>query len=172
MIKAIQHFPDYQAVLAGAPSIDESYYHRFLEGTNVQLVKNETYPLLAQASAALVTSGTATLETALFNVPQIVCYKTPLPHLMRFLFQHVIKVKYISLVNLIADKEVVPELFADRFAVSNIVKALKGLLPGGLNRQKMLEDYQSLHLALGSQVAHVNTAKTIVDLLSTLYSRR
>ena len=172
MIKAIQHFPDYQAVLAGAPSIEESYYHRFLEGTNVQLVKNETYPLLAQASAALVTSGTATLETALFNVPQIVCYKTPLPHLMRFLFQHVIKVKYISLVNLIADKEVVPELFADRFAVSNIVKALKGLLPGGLNRQKMLEDYQSLHLALGSQVAHVNTAKTIVDLLSTLYSRR
>lgn len=172
MIEAIQHFPDCQAVLAGAPSIDESYYQHFLKGTNVHLVKNETYPLLAQASAALVTSGTATLETALFNVPQIVCYKTPLPHLMRFLFQHVINVKYISLVNLIADKEIVQELFADRFVVSNIVKELKGLLPRGMNRQKMLEEYQSLQLALGNKVAHVNAAKIIANLLSTLYSRR
>lgn len=115
MIEAAEKFVDYQMVLAGAPSIDDGYYERFIKGTPVKLVKDSTYQLLSHSSAALVTSGTATLETALFDVPQVVCYETPVPKLIRFAFNHIIKVKFISLVNLIADREVVPELLADRF---------------------------------------------------------
>ena len=101
MMQVAARFPQYQVVLAGAPSIADEYYQRFIDGTQVRLVKNKTYPLLAHSTAALVTSGTATLETALFNVPQVVCYKTPVPRLIRFAFNHIIKVNYISLVNLI-----------------------------------------------------------------------
>ena len=131
MMQVAARFPQYQAVLAGAPSIADEYYEDFIRGSQVQLVKNQTYPLLAHATAALVTSGTATLETALFNVPQVVCYKTPVPRLIRFAFNHIIKVEYISLVNLIMNKEVVSELFADRFTVDNISHCLHMLLPGG-----------------------------------------
>ena len=113
----------YQMVLAGAPSIDDAYYAPFLEGHDVAMVRNETYPLLSHAVSALVTSGTATLETALFGVPQVVCYKTPVPRLIRFAFNHIIHVCFISLVNLIADSEVVPELLADRFTLEGIWSA-------------------------------------------------
>lgn len=165
MIQAANAYPDYQPVLAGAPSIEDAYYEEYLTGTNVALVKNRTYPLLAHAAAALVTSGTATLETALFDVPQVVCYKTPVPRLIRFAFKHIIKVKYISLVNLIADREVVRELFADRFTLSNIVKELGLILPGGGERQKMLADYAEVRRQLGDHVAPDNAAKIMVSLL-------
>ena len=161
MIQAANAYPQYQPVLAGAPSIEDAYYEEYLTGTNVALVKNKTYPLLA----ALVTSGTATLETALFDVPQVVCYKTPVPRLIRFAFKHIIKVKYISLVNLIADREVVRELFADRFTLSNIVKELGLILPGGGERQKMLADYAEVRRQLGDHVAPDNAAKIMVSLL-------
>ena len=88
MIEVAERFEDYQMVLAGAPSVDDEYYQKFIEGTPVRLVKNKTYPLLAQSKVALVTSGTATLETALFDVPQVVCYETPLPKLIRWAFNH------------------------------------------------------------------------------------
>lgn len=120
---------------------------------------------MAHAAAALVTSGTATLETALFDVPQVVCYKTPVPRLIRFAFEHIIKVKYISLVNLIADQEVVRELFADRFTLANIVKELGLILPGGGERQKMLADYAEVRHQLGDHVAPENAAKIMVSLL-------
>ena len=94
MIEVAERFEDYQMVLAGAPSIDDAYYEKFIKGTPVKLVRNKTYPLLSHATAALVTSGTATLETALFDVPQVVCYETPVPHLIRFGFRHIIKVKF------------------------------------------------------------------------------
>ena len=121
-------------VLAGAPSIDDAYYEKFIKGTPVKLVRNKTYPLLSHASAALVTSGTATLETALFDVPQVVCYETPVPHLIRFGFKHIIKVKFISLVNLIANKEIVPEMLADRFRLmvlpTNFIRFFRENLAG------------------------------------------
>lgn len=165
MIQAASCYPDCQPVLAGAPSIEDAYYEEYLTGTNVALVKNKTYPLLAHAAAALVTSGTATLETALFDVPQVVCYKTPVPWLIRFAFKHIIKVKYISLVNLIADREVVRELFADRFTFANIVKELGLILPGGGARQNMLADYAEVRQRLGDHVAPDNAARIMVSLL-------
>ena len=159
------HRGRYQVVLAGAPSIDDAYYQQFIEGTSVRLVHNETYALLAHATAALVTSGTATLETALFGVPQVVCYETPLPRLIRFAFNHIIKVKYISLVNLIADREIVPELLADRFTVANITTHLSRLLPGGEGRDEMLRDYGEVARRLGDDVAPDNAARIMVRLL-------
>jgi len=165
MMQVAARFPQYQAVLAGAPSIADEYYEGFIRGSQVQLVKNQTYPLLAHATAALVTSGTATLETALFNVPQVVCYKTPVPRLIRFAFNHIIKVEYISLVNLIMNKEVVSELFADRFTVDNISHCLQALLPGGEARQDMLNNYALLQKVLGNDVAPDNAAKLMYGLL-------
>ena len=165
MMQVAARFPQYQAVLAGAPSIADEYYEGFIRGSQMQLVKNQTYPLLAHATAALVTSGTATLETALFNVPQVVCYKTPVPRLIRFAFNHIIKVEYISLVNLIMNKEVVSELFADRFTVDNISHCLQTLLPGGEARQEMLNNYALLQKVLGNDVAPDNAAKLMYGLL-------
>ena len=165
MMQVAACFPQYQAVLAGAPSIADEYYEGFIRGSQVRLVKNQTYPLLAHSTAALVTSGTATLETALFNVPQVVCYKTPVPRLIRFAFNHVIKVKYISLVNLIMNKEVVSELFADRFTIDNIAHCLQTLLPGGEARQEMLNNYALLQKVLGDDVAPDNAAKLMYGML-------
>ena len=165
MMQVAARFPQYQAVLAGAPSIADEYYEGFIRRSQVRLVKNQTYPLLAHSTAALVTSGTATLETALFNVPQVVCYKTPVPHLIRFAFNHVIKVEYISLVNLIMNKEVVSELFADRFTVDNISRCLQTLLPGGEARQEMLNNYALLQKELGDDVAPDNAAKLMYGML-------
>ena len=165
MIEAVSDLSDYQLVLAGAPSIDDDYYAKYIQGTRVRLVHQNTFALLSHATAALVTSGTATLETALFNVPQVVCYETPLPHLIRFCFNHIIKVKYISLVNLIADKEIVKELLADKFKVSLIKDELVKLLPGNPSRQKMLDEYQEVRRALGDSVAPDNAARLMVQLL-------
>lgn len=156
----------YQIVLAGAPSIEDEYYEQFIRQTGVQLVRNETYQLLSHATAALVTSGTATLETALFGVPQVVCYETPLPKLIRFAFNHIIKVKYISLVNLIADKEIVQELLADRFTVDNIANELRQILPGGNGREEMLQGYDEVRQKLGDEVAPDNAARIMHRLLS------
>lgn len=156
---------DYQCVLACAPSIDDSYYRKVIGQGSVLMVHDDTYPLLAHSTAALVTSGTATLETALFDVPQVVCYETPLPKIIRWGFNHVIKCDYISLVNLVADKEVVPELFADRFSVDNIKRHLLALLPGTADREKMLAGYEIVRQRLGTESAPDNAARVMVDLL-------
>lgn len=162
---AAPYATEYQLVVAGAPAIDDEFYAPFIEGKPVTLVKNQTYKLLSQATAALVTSGTATLETALFNVPQVVCYKTPVPRLVRFAFNHIIKCKYISLVNLIADREVVQELLADRFSVENIRNELRRLLPGHDARTAMLFDYREVAKRLGDDVAPDNAAQLMVRYL-------
>lgn len=166
MIQAAAGFPSYQLVLAGAPAIEESYYAPFIGQTHLRLVMGETYPLLSHARAALVTSGTATLETALFGVPQVVCYATALPRLIGYLRRHVLRVKYVSLVNLIADREVVTELVADTFSVDNIRNELSAILDGSL-RQRMLEGYAEVARRLGSEKAPDNAAKMMVDLLTT-----
>ena len=165
MIQATRTLIGYQIVLAGAPSIEDEYYEPFLRESRVRLVRNETYALLSHATSALVTSGTATLETALFRVPQVVCYETPLPRLIRFAFNHIIHVRFISLVNLIADREIVPELLADRFSVENIRRELNQLLPGQPARAEMLSAYNEVHQKLGEAVAPDNAAALMVDLL-------
>lgn len=167
MIEATRDLTDnYQLVLAGAPSIERDYYEKFLADAPVKLIDNDTYSLLMHAQAALVTSGTATLETALFDVPQVVCYETPVPRLIRFAFNHIIKVKYISLVNLIADREIVQELLADRFTVENIRRELMAILPGGSKREQMLADYRLVHKQLGTACAPDNAARLMIEILS------
>ena len=166
MLSATAHLTDqYNLVLAGAPSVDASYYEPFLEGSAVQLVSNQTYQLLSQATAALVTSGTATLETCMFSVPQVVCYKTPLPLITGFLKRRLLKVPYVSLVNLIARREVVPELVADSFSVDNIRRELESLLPGGSQRERMLSDYEEVHRLLGESHAADEAASIMVNQL-------
>ena len=165
MLEAVKQFPDYQCVVAGAPGIEDAYYEEFIKGASVEIVHDKTYDLLSRSTAALVTSGTATLETALFNVPQVVCYKTPVPHLIRFAFNHIIKCKYISLVNLIADKEVVQELLADRFSVHHIREELCKILPRQAGREQMLQGYEEIRTALGDTCAPDNAAKLMVSLL-------
>ena len=169
MLEAARHFEDYQMVVAEAPSITESYYKRFLENSEAKMVKTQTYELLAHATVALVTSGTATLETALLNVPQVVCYETPVPKLIRFAFKHIIKVRFISLVNLIADKEIVQELLADRFSIRNIANELYRILPGQPSRERMLADYQLVRERLGKEVAPDNAARIMVEKLTNRY---
>ena len=165
MIEAVKPWmQDYRVVLAGAPSIEPDYYAPYIEGSGVDIVYNETYPLLAKAHAALVTSGTATLETALFGVPQVVCYETPLPTLIGWARRHLLKVKYISLVNLIADCEVVTELVADTFSVANIRTELDKILDGPA-REAMLAGYDEVNRRLGDQKAPVNAANKIYTLL-------
>ena len=167
MIEATRHLADqYDIVLAGAPSIEPEYYKPCLENSSVRLVMNETYPLLAKATAALVTSGTATLETCMFGVPQVVCYETPLPRLIGCLRKRVLKVKYISLVNLIADREVVTELVAETFSVDNIRRELELILPNGSKRQQMLNDYKEVHRRLGESNAPDQAADLMIHLLS------
>ena len=165
MIEVAERFEDFQMVLAGAPSIEDKYYEQFVKGTPVKMVHNKTYQLLSHSTAALVTSGTATLETALFNVPQVVCYETPLPRLIRFAFDHIMSCKYISLVNLIADKEVVQEMFADRFKIDAIADQLYQLLPGKEGRERMLAEYQVVRERLGNQMAPDEAATIMHGLL-------
>lgn len=165
MIEVAERYEDYQMVLAGAPGIEDAYYDKFVKDTPVRMVRNKTYPLLTHSTVALVTSGTATLETALFDVPQVVCYETPVPHLIRFAFEHFMKVKYISLVNLIANKEIVPEMLADRFVVDRIANELYQLLPGEPGREKMLAGYKEVHEQLGNKIAPDEAAGIMYDLL-------
>ena len=167
MIEATGHLTSqYDIILAGAPGIERSYYEKFIQGTSVKLMENQTFVLLSKATAALVTSGTATLETALFRVPQIVCYETPIPTVIAFLRKLILKVKYISLVNLIADKEVVPELVADTFSVENIRTHLGKILPEGSQRQAMLEGYDEVIRRLGDSRAPDVAAQQIYELLN------
>lgn len=166
MIEAASRFADkYQLVVAGAPSISADYYARFISGQPVKIVYEQTYELLAHSRAAVVTSGTATLETALFNVPQVVCYETPIPKVIAFLRKHLLKVRYISLVNLIADREVVRELVADTFSVDNIAAELSRLLPDGTCRNSMIDGYAEVRRRLGDRIAPDNAAEIMVRLL-------
>ena len=162
MIAAARRFGGYQLVLAAAPGIDAEFYDAFIGGSDVHVVRGETYALLSHADTALVTSGTATLETALFRVPQVVCYNTALPKLVGFLRRLMLKVKYVSLVNLIADREVVPELVANTFSEANIAEQLKRLLPDGAARREMLEGYEEVWRKIGEDSPSERTAKEMV----------
>ena len=166
MIEAASRYADnYQLIVAGAPGITREYYSEFIKDKPVAIVYDQTYPLLSHSCAALVTSGTATLETALFGVPQVVCYETPIPKVISFLRKHLLKVRYISLVNLIADREVVTELVADTFTVDNITRELGRLLPGSEARAAMLDGYAEVKRRLGKEKAPDNAAEIMLRLL-------
>lgn len=164
MIEAARSFPQYQFVVAGAPGIEPDFYKRYID-SSTKIVFGQTYRLLQQAEAALVTSGTATLETALFRVPQVVCYYISAGKLVSFLRRHILKVKYISLVNLIADREVVTELVADGMTVSNIKKELAKIISGGNGRSRMLSEYDRLIGILGEPGASERAAAQITAFL-------
>ena len=166
MLEAVKDYEkDYRIVVAGAPSIAPDYYRAFMADSHAEMVFDKTYELLASAHAALVTSGTATLETCLFGVPQVVCYEFPMHWISGFLRRHLIKVKYVSLVNLVADREVVPELVADTFSVDNIKTELRKILAGP-DRQAMLDGYAEVSRRLGNQKAPDNAARMIYQLLN------
>ncbi len=168
MLDAAMPFVDkYQLVLAAAPGIDPAYYQQYVGSTvPVKIIFGQTYRLLQQAKAALVTSGTATLETALFRVPQTVCYYTPVGKLISFLRRHILKVRYISLVNLVADKEVVRELVADTMTVSNVRSELNALLNDETYRGQMLKEYDRMIKILGPAGASHQAASKMIELLS------
>ncbi len=162
MIEAARDFADHQMVLAGAPGIDPDYYQSFLQNTDVKVLFGQTYPLLQHADAALVTSGTATLETAIFRVPQVVCYYMRFGKIVSWLKKMVLSVKYISLVNLIAGREVVLELVADRMTVANAHAELSRLLKDEAYRQKMLDGYEEMIRKLGAPGAPRKAAEIMV----------
>ena len=168
MLEAAKPFVgEYQLVLAGAPGIDPAYYQKYVSGdVPVKIIFGQTYRLLQQAKAALVTSGTATLETALFRVPQAVCYYTPAGKLVSFLRRHILKVKYISLVNLVADREVVRELVADTMTVANVRSELNALLNDAEYRGRMLQEYDRMIKILGPAGASHQAASKMIKLLS------
>ena len=159
MLAVVKDFPDYQFVIAGAPGQDYDFYEQFLTNKNVHFISNKTYDLLSISSAALVTSGTATLETALFKVPEVVCYKGSWASYQ--IAKRIITLKYISLVNLIMDKPVVTELIQHELNPKRLREELAKLLEPS-NRQRLLNDYDKLEEILGRTGAAEKTAKLIV----------
>ena len=162
MLGVIDDFNDYQFVIAGAPSQDYDLYEPFLKSKNVHFIANKTYDLLSHSTAALVTSGTATLETALFKVPEVVCYKGSWVSYQ--IAKRIITLKFISLVNLIMDKEVVKELIQDELNTQNLTIELHKILKG-TNRNQILKEYDALEKKLGGQGASEKTAQLIVDFV-------
>ncbi|MDT0606755.1 lipid-A-disaccharide synthase [Croceitalea rosinachiae] len=160
MLSVTVDFPDYQFVIAGAPSLDDDFYMHFLKQNTVGFVSNETYSLLKCSHAALVTSGTATLETALFNVPQVVCYKGN--WISYQIAKRIITLNFISLVNLIMDKEVVRELIQDQLNIKNLTLELQEIVEGE-KRNQILSDYEILQEKLGGPGASKKTAASIVE---------
>lgn len=162
MLSVVKDFPDYQFVIAGAPSQELSFYQQFISGENIKFISNKTYALLRNATAALVTSGTATLETALFKVPEVVCYKGSWASYQ--IAKRIITLKYISLVNLIMDREVVTELIQDDCSTKRIREELTKILEPNY-RKTLLENYDLLEEKLGGIGASKKTAHLIVDAI-------
>jgi lipid-A-disaccharide synthase len=164
MLDAAAQFSDYQVVVAGAPGVSIDFYDALVP-KGMPLVFNETYPLLLHTYAALVTSGTATLETALFEVPQVVCYAVNTGWVANLVFALFMKVTHISLVNLIVGKELVPELMGGKLSRKRIVNALKPLLGDTQERRTMLQGYAAMKETLGGPGAAMRTAESIVSSL-------
>lgn len=166
MIQAAEPFlRQYQLVLAAAPGFDDAYYQKWVGEAQVKVLRNQTYRILQHSTAALVTSGTATLETALFRVPQVVCYYAKAGRLVSLGKKLILKIPYISLVNLIAGKEIVPELLAEKMNVENLRLHLSSILPSGSARQLQLDGYEAMAQRLGAPGAARRAAKGMVSLL-------
>lgn len=163
MLSVTEHFNEFQFVVAGAPSQEKTFYDSFLTKADVHIVYGQTYDLLQQAHTALVTSGTATLETALFNIPEVVCYKGSV--ISYQIAKRLVKIKYISLVNLIMDEEVVKELIQGELNTSNLIQELTRITSGA-GRAKMLENFKLLRKKLGGSGASNNTATALLKTIS------
>lgn len=164
MLEAAKRFTGYHFVIAMAPSQSESLYKELLkEPDSVSLLSGETYPILSQARAAMVTSGTATLETALFGVPEVVCYKGNT--MSYWIARQLVKIKYISLVNLIMDREVVCELIQDEMQPERLFKEMKKVIEEGESRTTMLQQFQKLKELLGGTGASENAASLIINYM-------
>ncbi|MDC7994275.1 lipid-A-disaccharide synthase [Altibacter sp. HG106] len=164
MLTVTDTFQEYQFVIAGAPSLDAEFYTPFIQKKNVHLLLNKTYDLLSVASAAVVTSGTATLETALFKVPEVVCYKGS--RISYEIAKRVIDLEYISLVNLILDKPAVTELIQENFTTETLTEALRNILDE-YHRATLFLDYYDLEKALGGKGASEKTARLIFEKVSS-----
>ena len=162
MLSVVGSYHQYQFVIAGAPSLGYDFYKQFIKEENVHFVSGKTYDLLSHSHAALVTSGTATLETALFRVPEVVCYRGN--WISYQIAKRVISLKYISLVNLIMDAPVVTELIQDDLNTRNLKTELNKLLNADY-RKKLLKDYEALREKLGNEGASERTAQAIYDSL-------
>ncbi|GAA3773465.1 lipid-A-disaccharide synthase [Corallibacter vietnamensis] len=162
MLNLVNDYPNYQFVIAGAPSQEYSFYKQFIKNSNVHFISNKTYDLLSVSTAALVTSGTATLETALFKVPQVVCYKGS--WISYQIGKRIVNLKFISLVNLIMNKEVVTELIQDDFNSKNLKKELDKILDE-YQRTKFFMNYYELEKKLGGKGASKKTAELIFKSL-------
>ena len=160
---AAPYSKDYQLVLAAAPGLDDEFYKECAAGLDIHIVRDQTYRLLQHSTAALVTSGTATLETALFRVPQVVCYYMKWGRLASFARRLILKIPYISLVNLVAGEEVVPELVAEQMNPKNVRHHLASILPGGLAREAQLQGYDRMVAILGAPGAPKRAAKEIIS---------
>lgn len=166
MLKAASRFEDYRLVIAAAPNIEREYYDKYIPaGIDVEIVYDKTYQVLSESTAALVTSGTATLETAIMRIPQVVCYYTPVAPLFRLLRRLLLKVKYISLVNLVVNREIVTELVGSDMNTERLSAELSTILPGGVKRQQMLADYEEMNQRLGPAGASERAAAEMVSLL-------
>lgn len=163
MLSITADFPDYQFIIAGAPSQDKDFYKGFIKKNQVKLVMNKTYEILSLSHAALVTSGTATLETALFKVPEVVCYKGSF--ISYHIAKQIVKLDYISLVNLIMEREVVTELIQRKFNKNSLKRELTKILEDD-QRTKIYEDYYLLEQKLGGKGASKKTAELIFDTIN------
>lgn len=164
MVKVSRNFPDHQFVVAGMSSLNREIYTRSFKDFEVKLILDQTYELLSFAEAALVTSGTATLETALFNIPEVVCYRAG--RFSYHLVKALIKIKFISIVNLIMDKQVVKELIQNELTVRNITDELRKLQNNTSYREEMLKNYATLEKKLGGEGASLRAARGMVEFLS------
>ncbi len=165
MVEAAEPYSkDFQLVLAAAPGLEDEFYEECAKGLEISIVRDQTYRLLQHSTAALVTSGTATLETALLRVPQVVCYYMKAGRLASFARRLFLKIPFISLVNLIAGEEVVPELVAEQMTPKNVRQHLASILPGSPAREAQLQGYERMAAILGEPGAPVRAAKQIVCL--------
>ena len=165
MIDAALIFDNYQTVISGAPGIDPLFYHKMVSGKNIPVIFGKTYELLQHSRAAIVNSGTATLETAIVGTPQVVVYSVMLGKIAMFLGKFIVKVPYISLVNLVAGREVVKELMAHHFTVENVAKELEKLIYHQTYRNIMSEGYKEILQTLGEPGAAERAAHKMIELL-------
>ena len=169
MIQAASRFEGYRLVIAAAPNIERDFYHKYIPANaDAEIVYDKTYQVLSEATAALVTSGTATLETAILHVPQVVCYYTPVAPLFRLLRKLLLKVKYISLVNLIVNREIVTELVGSDMNTTRLAAELSAILPNGAKRQQILTDYEEMNQRLGPAGASERASALMVNLLKQI----
>lgn len=169
MVAVSRLFPKYQFVVTGVSWLDRALYDKYLNGSDVRFVCDKTYETIAQSAAALVTSGTATLETALLNVPEVVCFRSSAISI--WVARRLVKLRFISLVNLIMNREVVRELIQEDFTLEIAAEELRAVLPGGIKHGRIIQDFKELNAAMGVPGASERVAREMVRLLNVNHSK-